>query len=259
MEAPSTDKRRYYSKFRVQVEEDEVICRFGREYFRGARLGSFVGGVSAGFCSWLVYRRLRIDQSVADREMGFTVGVRNPDFPRSVICRGLRSQPLLAASCLCLQLTCAFKAVKTVLAHRRCREFYIDDIGYELLLDMAKESDDGFRILQQLREEVMKESLKRGSECISSNQVGLYPKEVPLGSVERMPVSPSTSNRQWTVNQLIQKHNFCDSNGRDFTTGERAPKFRDGVAVGLLGSIFDCYLPQHQPSAYLNMRFGYGL
>lgn len=259
MGASVLERKKEYKRFLDQVEEDKIVCCFGRDYFRGARCGSAVGGFFAGICSWWMYRRLRYDQWVADREIGLAVGVRNPEFPRSVMRRGLLSQPLLAASCFCLQLTCFFKAVKCVLSHRRCHEFYLDDVGYDLLLQMAEETDTGLETSQQVKEEVVKGNGEVGTHQGNNIRNGVHHIEGPLGKGEGLQGVRSPSNRQWTVDQLIKRHEISSVNDMKEMIDSRTPTFIDGVAVGLLGSIFDCYLPQRPSSAYLNMHFGHGL
>lgn len=251
-------KRKIFSDFLTQAEEDAVVCRFGHDYFKGARFGSFVGGMTAGLYSWYLYRCLRKDQLIADKVAGFSSGALNPDFPRSVLRRGLRCQPFLTVSCLCLELTCAFKAVKTVLSHSRCREFALDDIGFDLLAQMAEEDYGVVSKLQAMGKEVAKECDVANVKSVNSNRSRAQGIPDPLNKLKVEPESHSVRETQWTVKQLIQKHEHLLSSVGQVSEVKRMPTFMDGVAVGLFGSIFDCFLPQHSPSAYFNMCFGYG-
>lgn len=222
-------------RFREAEDEDAVVCRFGPEYFRGARAGAFCGAWGAALCSFFVYRHLKNDQLQADHEAGFAKGVRNPDFPRGIIRRGLRTQPMLALGCICLRITCVLKVSKTILAHRRCREFDLDDLGFELLHDMAQENVEVPELLVRMQQEIAQkeEEKKRGDimEDLRTSQ---------------------QSGQKWSIERVIQKQTSSPLGG------QRCPSYMDGVAVGLAGSIFDCYLPQKPPSAYYNMTFGYG-
>lgn len=251
-------KRKFFSDYLSQAEEDAVLCRFGHEYFKGARFGSFAGGMTAGLYSWYLYCCLRKDQLLADRVAGFSFGALNPDFSRSVIRRGLRCQPLLTVSCLCLELTCAFKVIKTVLSHCRCREFVLDDIGFDLLAQMAEEDCGLLSKLHAMKIEVAKEGDVANVKSINSYKSRTQASTDSLNKCKVAPESHSVHQTQWTVNQLIQKHEHLLSSVNQLSAMKRMPTFMDGVAVGLFGSIFDCFLPQHSPPAYFNMCFGYG-
>lgn len=222
-------------RFREAEAEDAIVCRFGPDYFRGARTGAFTGAWCAAFCSFFVHRHMKKDQLQADYEAGFAKGVRNPDFPRGVVRRGLRTQPMLALGCICLRITCVLKLCKTFLAHRRCREFDVDDLGFELLRDMAHENSEIPELLSRMQQELTRseETKKRGDilEDLRHSQ---------------------QSGERWGIERVIQKQTSGPLGG------QRPPSYMDGVAVGLAGSIFDCFLPQKPPSAYYNMTFGYG-
>lgn len=207
-----------YAEFRRRELEDGVILSFGRDYFFGVRCGAGWGALCTGWMSVMAWRMMKVDQRTADHSMGFGKGVRNPNFPRSVLRRGFRTQPMLAVSCLCLRLTCCIKIVKTVISNWRCREFDEDDVGYELISNLSEEEQS--RLLSSV-------------------------------SAKEQVQPPSDSTSKLDLSKFI---NSC-ATGAD----SRKPTYMDGVAVGLAGSIFDCYLPQKPASRYLNACFGYGV
>eukprot|EP00796_Vickermania_ingenoplastis_P005021 gene5021-3616_t len=223
-----------FRQLREQEAEDDIVCRFGPAYFRGARFGAGCGVVTAASFSFFAYRFLKHDQATADRAAGFPAGVRHPDFPRSVLLRGLRTQPMLTLGCLCLQVTCVLKAIKFSLAHRRCVEFDMDDVGFELLELMAEESKEVPVMLQEMRHSLSVPKEKETNLLEDFRRAKLAGQRWSLLSATRS-VKPTISSYQ------------------------RHPTFMDGVAVGLAGSVFDCYLPQKPPSCYYNMLFGYGM
>lgn len=227
----------WVAPLRRSEAEDDLVCRFGPDFFRGARFGALAGLFSCSFLAVLSFFRLKKDQFTADCSAGFSKGVRNPDFPKSVIWRGLRTQPMLAVSCMCLQLTCILKTMKAYLAHQRCLEFDMDDIGYDLLADLASEEADLPKMLEEMVDEIRQNDAKKDSERLSRACQSSLPENG--GSFRKL---AKMSRRTASL-----------------ARPSRYPSFNDGVAVGLMGTVFDCYLPQNNPSSYYNMRFGYGI
>lgn len=230
--------REAFLRYRQQEEEDAVVCQFGPDYFRGARAGAGCGAVVTAGCSAYSYRFMRRDQRAADAAVGFGPSARNTDFPKGVLRRGFVTQPMLAMGCFCLAVTSVLKVMKCRLAHRRCLEFEVDDVGFDLLMEMTAESPDAAAVLDGLRETVLQ------SQAVERQQTSL------LEDFR----STQESGKSWKLSNAL-----ADQVARRSPSIARHPTFADGVAVGLAGSIMDCYTPQKPPSSYYNMHFGWGL
>ncbi|EPY34345.1 hypothetical protein STCU_01009 [Strigomonas culicis] len=205
--------------YELQKEDDEVVCAFGPDYFNGARWGSAWGGLGSLTCCLLAYRRLRKDQREVDYDMGLRKGQANKHFSRWVVLRGLRTQPMLATGCVGLAVTSTFKLIKFYLSSARCSEFWFDDMAFEQMA--PKEAEE-------LKAYYHSQTFVAGRDPSSK------------------PAAPTT------VAALMKQAEVARP-----PQNRESPTFADGVAVGLLGSVLDCYVPQKPISRYYHMRFGY--
>lgn len=221
-----------------QREEDNIVCSFGPEYFYGARVGAGVSGLFTSMFGVLTFRDIKRDQRTADYELSMQVGRPMRKFSRWTLVRGIVTQPLYTVGCCCLMLTSTLKLVKLALTHRRCMEFRMDDEDFAYLQHLANECDDAL---------VAFEALCRAEERPTvSNRL---PAETPW---ER-----ETHPAAYGYRLAWQGIGNDGSSSGSASYKRPMPSYMDGVAVGILGTVMDCYLPQKAPQKYLGMRAGW--
>ncbi|EPY32291.1 hypothetical protein AGDE_08766 [Angomonas deanei] len=160
---------------------------------------------------------MKKDQREADTELGLKRGQVNKNFSSWVVVRGLKTQPMLACGCLALALTTSFKIVKYCLASQRCYEFYLDDLAFN-------EMEEERMINPQLAKEIAK----------------LTDEKTPLPQQQEGSLAGVVAQAK-----------------RMKPLALRRPTYMDGVAVGLAGSILDCWVPQKPLHRYFNMCAGF--
>ncbi|RNF08899.1 hypothetical protein TraAM80_02444 [Trypanosoma rangeli] len=124
------------------------------------------------------------------------------------------------------------KSVKFTLANYRYQELVMDAIGFTLLEQMCADLPEG------------------------KEKLGIFIDEV-LADLKAGPVSPSGSN----ANSYSLPYKNVTSTlmqGASPLRERSPPSFWDGMAVGLLGSVMDCYLPSKPLQSYYGMRCGMG-
>ncbi|KAH9582152.1 hypothetical protein LSM04_006330 [Trypanosoma melophagium] len=227
-----------------QQKDDELLCAFGPDFFDGARKGAAGGGL---FTAWLT-RRSFIDIKEDYREFEVTL----PQHMRNkcwTITRGFRTRPFFTLGCVSLALTTLMKSIKFCLANYRYQEFVMDDIGFELLQKMYSNTPGGKEDLNKL----LGESLKKQNTPVTPIRNDI------TGNSSRTTIADTSTTTATASNALIsRKTTLTDSLMEEATIlGEqKSPSFWDGVAVGLMGSVMDCYLPSKPIYSYYGMRCG---
>ncbi|KAF5223086.1 hypothetical protein ECC02_003913 [Trypanosoma cruzi] len=219
------EERKAAVAFYLQEQDDAVLCAFGRDYFDGARKGAACGGV---FTAWL-FRRTYVDlrEDFKEHEANLPRHLRRGKW---TISRGFRTRPFLTLGCISLALTTLMKSVKFTLANYRYQEFVADDIGFTLLEQMCANLPEGNERFEKLLDEAL----------TNSTAVSASPSDGVANS--RMP------KKKTVTSALMQE----SSSLRE----RKPPSFWDGVAVGLMGSVMDCYLPSRPVHTYYGMQCG---
>lgn len=222
---PGDEAREVAVALHLREKDDAVLCAFGRDFFDGARKGAASGGL---FTAWLT-RRTFIDLRDDYKEY-------EADLPRHMRCsswtisRGFRTRPFFTLGCMSLALTTLLKVAKFTLANRRYQEFVADDVGFELLQAMCADSHGE------------KDELNRLLDVeLGASKTG------PVSTPERDVKTPNDQAKSLTRRLVAEAADVSE---------RRAPTFWDGVAVGLLGSVMDCYLPSKPVYCYYGMRCG---
>ncbi|ORC93088.1 uncharacterized protein TM35_000024140 [Trypanosoma theileri] len=224
--------------FYFQQKDDELLCAFGPDFFDGARKGAAGGGL---FTAWLT-RRTFIDIKEDYREYEVTL----PQHMRDkcwTLTRGFRTRPFFTLGCVSLALTTLMKSIKFSLANYRYQEFVEDDIGFELLQKMYSNTPGGDEDFKKF----LNESLKNQNSPVTSI----------INDVANTPSVVTTSTSASGVLNS-KKTTLTDALIEDATISreQKPPSFWDGVAVGLMGSVMDCYLPSKPIYSYYGMRCG---
>ncbi|KEG14991.1 hypothetical protein DQ04_00231170 [Trypanosoma grayi] len=219
----SHEKRNAVVSFYLQEQDDAVLCAFGCDYFDGARKGAACGGL---FTAWLA-RRTYVD--LRDDYMEYAASIPRHMRDNSwTIIRGFRTRPFFTVGCISLVMTTLMKSVKFTLANYRYQEFVADDMDFELLEKELSSTPEGKSELERLFKEVSKTTTAASLRDDAAGTRG------PRG--------------QTVTNTLMKEASqVCERS---------APTFWDGVAVGLMGSIMDCYLPSKPVYNYYGMRCG---
>lgn len=238
--APSPLLRGPVKEYLMKEKDDEVVLAFGRDYFHGARAGSGLGGLFTGAWAYIIYRRMKLDQHQANFEVGLKPGQPNPNFSSWVIPRGLRTQPMLTVGCLSLAATTVFKGVKCYLAHRRCIEFLLDDVEFAMLERMSRDDP----VTRELFEKICAE----GAAATSHAHQKLPGQPGAPG--------PSATQVYKSVELMMRDNPALTALNSGAGALKRPPTYWDGAAVGILGTIMDCYMPMKPVNRYYNMSFG---
>jgi hypothetical protein len=222
------------SKELLQHDDDAVVCAFGPDFFNGARYGAGGGSLTSFLFAWRAYREIK----TARMTSMLNSGTRLVNLPRlkffATMTYGFRMQPLYASGVMACSLTGVAKLVKFYLASGRVNEFLLDDVEFEELQAWAKQSPETAKVF---------------TDFCNDSLASLKPQNHSVDVATA--ASPTLSDR------LIAKHGNAK---RELHMGDqlvrRRPNFRDGVAVGLFGSIMDCYLPTKPESMYYDCCFG---
>ncbi|ESL05919.1 hypothetical protein TRSC58_06416 [Trypanosoma rangeli SC58] len=209
----------------LQEHDDSILCAFGPDFFDGARKGAACGAVFTAWLSRRTYVELRDD--FRDHEASVLRHLRRGKWTISL---GFRTRPFLTLGCVSLALTALMKSVKFTLANYRYQEFVTDDIGFTLLEQMCADSPEVKEKLGVFIDGALAD-LKAGSVPPSGSNVNSY----------NLPYKNVTSALMQAASPLRERV---------------PPSFWDGVAVGLLGSVMDCYLPSKPLQSYYGMRCG---
>ncbi|CCW59993.1 unnamed protein product [Phytomonas sp. EM1] len=247
-------------KYLLEKEEDEIVCSFGSDYFAGARCGSGGGGLLCGSFSLYQFRLIKRDHMEANLAVGLKFGERNPNFSRWTLLRGISSQPMMTVGCIALMTTTFLKSVKFYLANCRCREFARDDAEYFMLQELSMQDPVAYDAFVKLfvpkEDDRMMDYKKLGSPAESSHasfSPSLSGTPTQTGTVATNPPKSTAASHYKSMEELYKIRK-----GSTFVKKRRPPTFMDGVAVGLMGSIMDCYLPQKPIQNYYGMRCGMG-
>ncbi|GET93187.1 hypothetical protein, conserved [Leishmania tarentolae] len=230
-----------------QAMEDDIVCAFGPEYFHGARDGACAGSVFSAILCRYTFRLLKEDQREVDFLAGLKKGQRNPHFSAWTLLRGLRTQPMLTTGCIALATTSVMKCVKCYLANLRCREFFIDDVQFNMMSDLSETDSEAAAFLATVSH-------------VARGRAGAHD-ELPMlreDCSEGRPNHPHPTRvlaQASTVSNLLHTHRSWPDR-KEFALIHRAPAYSDGVAVAFLGSVLDCYLPQKPVQRYYNMLAG---
>ncbi|KPI86748.1 hypothetical protein ABL78_4165 [Leptomonas seymouri] len=252
---------RAFANFFQQAEDDNVVCAFGPDYFRGASAGAFGGFFLTASLGWYSFSRLKADQREVDFLSGLRRGQRNRHFSSWTILRGLRTQPMLTVGCLALAATSAMKCMKWYLAGCRCREFYQDDLEYAMLELQSRDDPKAAALMDAIAREAAAERTPISPSAIKGAAVAELHKlsNSSYASSSAAPTtSPSLSSSQAgaSLQSLLKKHDPNPLGGGSAKLVHRHPSFWDGVAVAFLGSVMDCYLPQKPVQRYYFMHAG---
>jgi hypothetical protein len=254
-----------FLEFLRQAEDDDVVCAFGPDYFRGASLGAFGGSILTGLLCRYTFRILKADQREVDFLSGLRRGQRNRHFSSWTLLRGLRTQPMLTVGCMALGVTSTMKCVKCFLASRRCREFYADDVEFARLQSQSGADPKASALLEAIEREAVTANATISPLALKSAAVAeLHKQPTSTGSssasppASPSPVAASTLKPGISVQELLNAHDSNRFSGAAGSTKliHRCPTFWDGVAVAFLGSVMDCYLPQKPVLKYYNMHVG---
>ncbi|KPA80015.1 putative mitochondrial hypothetical protein [Leptomonas pyrrhocoris] len=251
-----------FAEFFQKAEDDDVVCAFGPDYFRGASVGAFGGCLFTTSLCWYTFRLLKADQREVDFLAGLRRGQRNRHFSAWTILRGLRTQPMLTVGCLALAATSTMKCVKCYLASRRCREFYHDDMEFAMLQAQSDDDPKAAALLEAMKREAVTVRTQISPLAVKSAAVSELHKMPPSSSsvvsspVEVEAASVSSPSAGASVQELLKAHGAEKPNIYPSKLIHRCPTFADGVAVALLGSVMDCYLPQKSVQKYYNMHVG---
>lgn len=245
-----SEVRKVLKEHLLREADDDVVCSFGADFFHGARDGAICGSISAAALCFLSFRRLQDDQREVDFLSGVCRGQRNPHFSRWILLRGIRTQPMLTVGCIALGTTSILKMVKAYLANRRCVEFSQDDMDFNQLAQWSRTDS-------KVAEEFHKmcwDAVRRPtfSDEAKHNFYATAQKH-GTSSSPTAPQAAKSRDESSSINRLLQTTEAQQSNGRLI---HRLPTYCDGVAVAVLGSVMDCYLPQKPVQRYHNMRFG---
>lgn len=217
-----------------QQDDDAVLCAFGPEYFNGARYGSGIGSLLSFLFAWRAYRETR------NARIAYLLhsGTRQGNLPKmkffATMRYGFRMQPLYSTGVMACTATGMAKLLKFYLASGRVNEFLLDDFEFGELRSWAAESPDTSKAFNDF--------------CLDSLESSLKPSVAVATSVN--------SSLTLTDKLIVQHGNAKRQAGFGDQAIRRRPTFGDGVAVGLLGSIMDCYLPTKPQSMYFDWRFG---
>lgn len=254
---------------RQQADDDDVVCAFGPDYYRGAALGAGVGSLCAASLCYYTFSLLRADQREVDFVAGLRRGQRNHRFSPWTILRGLRTQPMLTVGCVALAATSTMKCIKCCLATGRCREFYKDDREFALLLEACETKDNPrAQALLTAIEEASMPTQPAPVSPLSSKVAAMADLQKPSAAKIDLPTAPAAaeaSRSPSSLQALLHAHGTKNTSSSGSGSGgamattkliHRSPTFWDGVAVAFLGSVMDCYLPQKPVQRYYNMRAG---
>jgi hypothetical protein len=216
-----------------QQSDDATICNFGPDFFNGARYGSGFGSLTSFIFAWSSFYAIRKAQTASLVNGGARPGKLPKMSFVSIMKFGFRLQPFFATGVIACTTTGIAKLVKFYFASARVNEFLFDDIEFEGLRHWADQSEETSKAFEAFCKD----------------------------SIESAPTSTITSAKQIAsmnlTDKLIAKHGEAK---RDLEYGDhilkRRPTFGDGVAVGLFGSIMDCYLPTLPENCYFDWRFG---
>ncbi|CAJ1993487.1 hypothetical protein conserved [Leishmania donovani] len=231
-----------------QAAEDDVVCAFGPDYFHGARAGACVGSLFSATLCWYTFRLLKEDQREADFLAGLRQGQRNRHFSTWTLLRGLRTQPMLTTGCIALATTSAMKCIKCYLANQRCREFFIDDVQFDMISELSETDSYAAAFLSTVFHNAT------GCGAGAHDAFTTLREDRSEGQPTQSP-SPRASASTSTVNDLLHAH-ISKLDSEKVALIHRAPTYYDGVAVAFLGSVLDCYLPQKPVQRYYSMRAG---
>ncbi|SCU71613.1 uncharacterized protein TEOVI_000319400 [Trypanosoma equiperdum] len=225
---PSNDEKHELAvALRLKEEDDALLCAFGPDYFNGARVGAGCGGVFTAFLAWWSFVDLKEDHKLCDSALPTHMRDRSWS-----IRRGFHSRPFFTVGCVALGITTLMKATKFCLANYRYQEFAADDIGFELLKSMYVSSPEGHRQFEAFVKKTI------GNEKVL---------ELPSPSTNFATGGKIRNNQNLTETLVSSTSSFCD---------RKPPSFWDGVAVGIMGSVMDCYLPCKPLYSYYGMRCG---
>ncbi|CCW67034.1 unnamed protein product [Phytomonas sp. Hart1] len=261
MASPSHNKKKAaFAKYLIEKEEDTIVCAFGIDYFAGARCGSGFGGLFTGWLSFHQFRKIKNDHVEANLAIGLKLGERNPNFSHWTLLRGMSSQPMMTSGCLALMATTLFKGMKCYLANRRCREFAVDDAAYNRLWESSMQNQDSYEAFVKLFDPTVEEGINNSSKALEGPTKSPGTSSSPSslsGNPTRTGTAASNSSKPNVVNYYTQMEKLYKTRKEPSAVKERRlPTFMDGVAVGLMGSVMDCYLPQKSIQYYYGMRFG---
>nr|CCC93707.1 conserved hypothetical protein [Trypanosoma congolense IL3000] len=222
-----SERQKLIAALHLKEQDDALLCAFGPDFFNGARVGAGCGGVFTAYLAWRSFVDLRKDHRLCDVSLP-----KHMHDNSWTIKRGFRSRPFFTVGCIALSITTVLKTAKFCLASYRYQEFVADDIGFELLKEMYAGSCE-----EQHELEVLTQAL--------SNPNGID--KTP--SVANAPPVGGNGSKGTALTELLV--------GRASSVCEREPpSFWDGVAVGVMGSVMDCYLPSKPLYSYYNMRCG---
>lgn len=215
----------------LREEDDTIVCAFGPDFFRGARDGAAIGGAFSTACCYWSFRRLKKDQAGVNADAGLKRGQRHPHLSSWTLLRGIRTQPMLTVGCIAMACTSVFKCIKFSLASRRCREFARDEEEFTTLLQASRTTPEAAAAFDKLCEGALS----------STTNASLPPPSSSAGDA---------ASSQAVMDALLRSAGTVDRVTR------RPPSFMDGFAVGITGSIMDCYVPQKPLPKYYGMRLG---
>ncbi|KAG8345992.1 hypothetical protein ERJ75_000962700 [Trypanosoma vivax] len=213
----------------LQEYDDSILCAFGPDFFDGARKGAGFGGIFTAWLAWRSFVDLKNDHRECD---ALLPGQRIPN--QWTIPRGFRSRPFFTLGCVSLGITTVMKAAKFYLANYRYQEFVADDVGFALLQSLYGSMSGSEPQFKDFLNEVLTKP-SHGSSALNKEAL-----------VDEQRKSP----RVVTDFLLRNATHVCE---------REPPSFWDGVAVGLVGSIMDCYLPAKPIQTYYGMRCGVSL
>lgn len=261
-QSPASTVSTAVAEFLQRAEDDDIVCAFGPDYFRGAAFGSFGGCLFLGALSIGTFRHLKADQREVDFLAGLRRGQRNRHFSAWTVLRGLRTQPMLTVSCLALSTTTAMKCIKCYLASRRCREFYQDDVEFALLHEESRRDPKAAAMLEAIEREAEAtvSPTPLSPLAIKSAAVAeLHKRPSPTPTTTESASAPAVNMLKpgTSVKELLNANDASlRSAGNSKKLIHRCPTFADGVAVAFLGSVLDCYVPQKPVQKYYNMHAG---
>lgn len=261
------------AQFLQRAEDDDVVCAFGPDYFRGAATGSFFGVLIASTLCGYTFRVLKADQREVDFLSGLRRGQRNRHFSSWTLLRGLHTQPMLTVGCMALGATTAMKCAKCYLANRRCREFYCDDVELAILHERSADDPKAAALLEAIEREGGADSSKTISPLAIKSAAVAELHKTPASSADSTTSAassalPLTSSPSATsalssslkpgasVKDLLRAYDPKNMGAGGSKLIHRYPTFWDGVAVAFVGSVMDCYLPQKPVQKYHNMHGG---
>lgn len=229
-------------QLRSRENEDAVLCAFGPDYFHGARDGAFFGIFVSILAARRIFRSVRDQQHMVDRQKGILLKLDRGWFSSGwhVMSRGMRLQPFLTAGVAACCATATMKMLKYWSAAQRCNEFFVDDIEFLELKEMTAVNPQMEKAFHNYCDEVL-HSPTTVAATLSTDVTHVS------GSVALLLKRAEQSGPSTTA-----------GGGKGEVIYRRPPTYWDGVAVGLFGSMMDCYLPQKPVKTYYRMMFGMG-